>query len=98
MPPTPSQQKAGLQQQAGPHPAAGDYRYMSTTRAMELPIGDGLPWLEPGEIVTLASTDMNPKALQLIEDGILVNVADIVADPESVQQATTASSEEKGGK
>jgi hypothetical protein len=77
MPPTPSQEKQPAV------PKAGDYRYMSNTRAMELPMGTGLNWLAPGDIVTLSAADLNdPKAQRLIEEGLLVDISTIKADPE----------------
>jgi hypothetical protein len=96
MPPTPSQQK-----QPGTL-KAGDYRYMSNTRAMELPIGTGLYWLEPGEIVTLSTEDLgSPKAQRLLEEGQLVDISTIVADPEAsplTVEGEAVTMEAKGGK
>jgi hypothetical protein len=70
---------------------------------MELQIGAGLNWLAPGDIVTLSAADLNgPKAQRLIEEGMLVDISTIVADPEPEphveEVASTPQSAEKGGK
>ena len=86
MPNTPSAKPTGT-------PAAGDYRYMGT-HATEMQVGDTLPWLEPGEIVTLSVEDAAfPKAQEMIDSGVLVDISTIPEDVETELQEMTATSD-----
>ena len=92
MPPTPTKQAS-----------AGDYRYMGT-HATEIQIGDTLPWLEPGEIVSLSSEDLTtPKAMEMVSTGVLVDISTITASAEAELKEMTAdksttTDSTKGGK
>ena len=91
-------------------PKGTDYRYMGD-HATEMPMGGALPWLAPGDFVTLSGDDAtSEKAVRMIDEGKLVDIttigaAGIEADaeaeagaPEVNPESQAATEETKGGK
>ena len=95
MPPTPTPKQT----------STGDteYRYMGN-HATEVPVGDTVVWLAPGEFVTLSSSEASmEKANSLINEGGLVEVSKIgeagkEAEAEAESDETATTTEMKGGK
>lgn len=96
MPSTPS----ASQQKQTPPAGSKEYRYMGN-HATEIPTGDTLPWLEPGEILTMTNEDaQGEKAARLIEEGRLVDTSTIGLEAGLQAEGQSASTDEetKGGK
>lgn len=95
MPQTPTA-KPGMAAASQTSTGGTEYRYMGT-HAVEVQMGDALPWLEPGEIVTLNDNDITGKIASMVNDGILVDTSTIGVQPESQAQSTDEDAA-KGGK
>jgi hypothetical protein len=60
-----------------------EYRYMGNY-AMELPVGDALIWVAPGDFVTLTDAEAGmEKAQYTIANGLLVDVSTIGVEPDA---------------
>ena len=98
MPQTPT--ASTTDKKSSPPAGSKEYRYMGN-HAMEMQVGDNLPWLEPGEFVTLTDEEAGSEKTQyLIDSGTLVDISTIGAEsaPATEAQGTEATTEEKGGK